>query len=49
MAQNAFAHLVHQLHVLMDQFNLATVIHALLKSRLDSCNAFYLGLHLKSV
>ncbi|XP_061466651.1 uncharacterized protein LOC133377174 [Rhineura floridana] len=51
VARNAFyqLRLVAQLRPYLDRENLATVIHALVTSRLDYCNALYVGLPLKTV
>ncbi|XP_061477657.1 uncharacterized protein LOC133382019 [Rhineura floridana] len=51
VARNAFYHLrfVAQLRPYLDSDNLASVVHALVTSRLDYCNALYVGLPLKTV
>lgn len=51
MARRAFAQLrvVHQLRPFLDRDALRTVTHALVISRIDYCNAFYMGLPLKSI
>ncbi|KAF7249528.1 Serine protease inhibitor Kazal-type 6 [Varanus komodoensis] len=41
--------LIHQLHPYLENDCLATVTHALVTSRLDFCNALYVGLPLKTV
>ncbi|KAF7254239.1 hypothetical protein EYD10_01276 [Varanus komodoensis] len=41
--------LIHQLHPYLENDCLATVTHALVTSRLDFCNALYMGLPLKTV
>ncbi|KAF7243701.1 Pleckstrin-likey domain-containing family M member 3 [Varanus komodoensis] len=41
--------LIHQLHPYLDKHCLAMVIHALVTSWLDYCNALYMGLPLKMV
>ncbi|KAF7242123.1 Transcription factor COE2, partial [Varanus komodoensis] len=41
--------LIHQLHPYLENNYLVTVTHALVTSRLDSCNVLYVGLHLKMV
>lgn len=50
-AKNAFAHywLVCQLQPFLRKANLATIIHALMTSQIDYCNALWLGLSLKIV
>uniref|UniRef100_A0A803TWJ5 Reverse transcriptase domain-containing protein n=1 Tax=Anolis carolinensis TaxID=28377 RepID=A0A803TWJ5_ANOCA len=50
MAREAFAELrlVHQLHPYLRKSDLATVVHVLVTSRLDYCNALYMGLPLKT-
>uniref|UniRef100_A0A803TNY3 Reverse transcriptase domain-containing protein n=1 Tax=Anolis carolinensis TaxID=28377 RepID=A0A803TNY3_ANOCA len=50
VAGRAFAHLklVHQLRPYLEKSDLATVVHALVTSRLDYCNALYVGLPLKT-
>nr|GFC52549.1 hypothetical protein [Tanacetum cinerariifolium] len=51
VARGAFAQLrlVRQLRPYLDRADLATVTHALVTSRLDYCNALYVGLPLKTV
>ncbi|XP_061473928.1 uncharacterized protein LOC133380529 [Rhineura floridana] len=51
VARNAFYHLrlVAQLHPYLCGDDLASVVHALVTSRLDYCNALYVGLPLKMV
>ncbi|KAF7238180.1 Complement C1q-like protein 3 [Varanus komodoensis] len=51
VARSAFLQLrlIHQLRPYLDEHSLATVIHALVTSRLDYCNARYVGLPLKMV
>ncbi|XP_061474960.1 small ribosomal subunit protein uS7 isoform X1 [Rhineura floridana] len=51
VARNAFYHLqlVAQLRPYLDSDDLASVVHALVTSRLDYCNALYVGLPLKTV
>ncbi|XP_061485295.1 uncharacterized protein LOC133385720 isoform X1 [Rhineura floridana] len=51
VARNAFYHLrlVAQLRPYLDSDDLASVVHALVTSRLDYCNALYVGLPLKIV
>ncbi|XP_070582622.1 LOW QUALITY PROTEIN: uncharacterized protein [Erythrolamprus reginae] len=51
VARGAFAQvrLVRQLRPYLDRESLLTVTHALITSRLDYCNALYMGLPLKSV
>ncbi|KAF7242518.1 LINE-1 retrotransposable element ORF2 protein [Varanus komodoensis] len=51
VARSAFfqLRLIHQLHPYLENDCLATVTHALVTSRLDFCNALYVGLHLKMV
>uniref|UniRef100_A0A8D0BC31 Reverse transcriptase domain-containing protein n=1 Tax=Salvator merianae TaxID=96440 RepID=A0A8D0BC31_SALMN len=51
VARGAFAQvrLVHQLRPYLDRESLLTVAHALITSRIDYCNALYMGLPLKSV
>ena len=41
--------LIYQLCPYLDRDSLATVIHALITSRLDYCNVLYVGLPLKMV
>ena len=41
--------LVAQLCPYLDRDNLASVVHALVTSKLDYCNALYVGLPLKTV
>ena len=41
--------LVAQLRPYLDRDNLASVVHALVTSQLDYCNALYVGLPLKMV
>ncbi|XP_062818981.1 probable RNA-directed DNA polymerase from transposon BS isoform X1 [Anolis carolinensis] len=50
VAGRAFAHLklVRQLRPYLKKSDLATVVHALVTSRLDYCNALYVGLPLKT-
>ncbi|XP_062825481.1 uncharacterized protein LOC134295910 [Anolis carolinensis] len=50
VARGAFAQLrlVHQLRPFLGRSDLATVVHALLTSRLDYCNTLYVGLPLKT-
>ena len=51
VAQRAFyqLQLMAQLHPYLDRDNLASVVHALVTSKLDYCNALYMGLPLKTV
>uniref|UniRef100_A0A803TYG3 Reverse transcriptase domain-containing protein n=1 Tax=Anolis carolinensis TaxID=28377 RepID=A0A803TYG3_ANOCA len=51
VARGAFAQLklVRQLHPYLGKPDLATVVHALVTSHLDYCNAVYVGLPLKTV
>ncbi|KAF7252275.1 Succinate dehydrogenase assembly factor 3, mitochondrial [Varanus komodoensis] len=51
VARSAFfqLRLIHQLRPYLENDCLATVTHALVTSRLDFCNAFYVGLPLKMV
>ncbi|XP_061465627.1 uncharacterized protein LOC133376825 [Rhineura floridana] len=51
VAQGAFyqLRLVAQLHPYLDRENLASVVHVLVTSKLDYCNALYVGLPLKTV
>ncbi|KAF7249404.1 5-hydroxytryptamine receptor 4, partial [Varanus komodoensis] len=51
VARSAFLQLqlIHQLCPFLENDCLATVIHALVTSRLDFCNALYVGLPLKTV
>ncbi|KAF7238972.1 Choline/ethanolaminephosphotransferase 1, partial [Varanus komodoensis] len=51
VARNAFLQLrlINQLHPYLEYDCLATVTHALVTSRLDFCNALYVGLPLKTV
>ena len=51
VARSPFAELklVRQLRPFLEKSDLATVTHALVTSRLDYCNVFYVGLPLKSV
>uniref|UniRef100_A0A8C6XI90 Reverse transcriptase domain-containing protein n=1 Tax=Naja naja TaxID=35670 RepID=A0A8C6XI90_NAJNA len=51
IARGAFAQLrlVHQLRPFLDRDALRTVTHALVTSRLDYCNALYLGLPLHTI
>ncbi|KAF7254388.1 Parkin coregulated gene protein [Varanus komodoensis] len=51
VARSAFLQLrlIHQLRPYLENDCLATVTHALVTSRLDFCNALYLGLPLKTV
>ena len=51
VARSAFyqLQLVAQLHPYLDRDNLASVVHALVTSKLDYCNALYMGLPLKMV
>uniref|UniRef100_A0A8D2L4R7 Reverse transcriptase domain-containing protein n=1 Tax=Varanus komodoensis TaxID=61221 RepID=A0A8D2L4R7_VARKO len=51
VARSAFLQLrlIHQLHPYLEDDCLATVTHALGTSRLDFCNALYVGLPLKTV
>ncbi|KAF7254778.1 hypothetical protein EYD10_00571, partial [Varanus komodoensis] len=51
VARSAFLQLrlIHQLHPYLEYDCLATVTHALVTSRLDFCNALYVGLPLKTV
>ncbi|KAF7250425.1 hypothetical protein EYD10_03693 [Varanus komodoensis] len=51
VARNAFLQLrlINQLRPYLEYDCLATVIHALVTSRLDFCNALYMGLPLKTV
>lgn len=41
--------LVSQLQLFLDRKDLATVVHILVVSKLDNCNALYIGLSLKTV
>lgn len=51
VARNAFAQfqLVHQLWPYLNQSNLAMVVHALVTSKFNYCNTFYVGLPIKIV
>ena len=51
VARSAFCQLrlVAQLHPYLDGDNLVSVVHALVTSKLDYCNALYVGLPLKTV
>ena len=51
MAWSAFyqLQLVAQLRPYLDRNNLASVVYALVTSKLDYCNALYVGLPLKTV
>ena len=51
VAWNAFyqLRLVVQLHPYLDRDSLASVVHALVTSKLDYCKALYIGLPLKTV
>ena len=51
VAQSAFyqLRLVAQLRPYLDRDNLVSVVHALVTSKLDYCNALYVGLPLKTV
>ncbi|XP_053106346.1 uncharacterized protein LOC128325025 [Hemicordylus capensis] len=51
VARGAFAwlRLVRQLRPFLEKADLATVTHALVTSRLDYCNALYVGLPLKNI
>ena len=51
VAQSAFyqLRLVAQLRPYLDRDDLASVVHALVTSKLDYCNALYVGLPLKTV
>uniref|UniRef100_A0A803TBL4 Reverse transcriptase domain-containing protein n=1 Tax=Anolis carolinensis TaxID=28377 RepID=A0A803TBL4_ANOCA len=51
VAGRAFAQLklVHQLRLYLEKSGLTTVVHALVTSRMDYCNALYVGLPLKTV
>ncbi|KAF7244472.1 VWFA and cache domain-containing protein 1 [Varanus komodoensis] len=51
VARNAFLQLrlINQLRPYLEYYCLATVTHALVTSRLDFCNALYVGLPLKTV
>lgn len=49
--KKAFAHLhlIHQLYPYLNWEALCTVTHVLITSHLNYCNAFYMGLFLKTI